>query len=53
MPCTCRYYFYDEGTSITAVLKDANLVDIEAIKDQISESKSSVVAGLTGNFAWR
>jgi hypothetical protein len=53
MPCICRYYFYNEGPNITTVLKDANLVDIDAVKIQISESKSSVVAGLTGNFVWR
>lgn len=53
MPCVCRYYFYNEGLNITTVLKDANLVDIDAVKNQISESKSSVVAGLTDNFVWR
>jgi hypothetical protein len=53
MPCMCRYYFYDEGGDIETVLKDANLVDIIAVKAQISESKTSVVAGLTGTFTWR
>lgn len=47
-----RYYFYNEGASVEAVLKGANLVDITAIKAQIASSKADVLQGLTGSFTW-
>lgn len=48
-----RYYFYDEGFNVSAVLKDANLVDIDQVKGQVGDSKTQVVQGLTGEFKWR
>lgn len=48
-----RYYFYNEGASLSAVLKDANLVDIAQIRGMVEDSKSQVVQGLTGDFTWR
>lgn len=38
---------------MSAVLKDANLVDIDAVKGQVQSSKTDVVSGLTGTFVWR
>lgn len=51
--CLYRYYFYNEGASVTAVLKDAGLVDIGAVRGQVEDSKSQVVSQLTGQFTWR
>lgn len=51
--CFCRYYFYEEGASVEAVLKDANLVDIADVRGMVAKSKDDVLSGLTGNFTWR
>ncbi len=51
--CSCRYYFYNEGASVSAVLKDANLVDIDDVKSMVLKSQGDVLSGLTGNFTWR
>ena len=59
MAATCaachyaRYYFYNEGANVSAVLKDANLVDIDDVKGMVMSSKDDVLSGLTGNFTWR
>lgn len=47
-----RYYFYNEGVSVEAVLRDASLVDIGAVRTQITSSKDDVLQGLTGTFTW-
>jgi hypothetical protein len=37
---------------VEAVLKDANLVDIGAVRTQFTDSKDDVLSGLTGSFTW-
>jgi hypothetical protein len=37
---------------VQAVLKGANLVDIDAVKGQIADGRTDVLQGLTGNFVW-
>lgn len=48
-----RYYFYNEGGDVKTVLRNANLVDIMQVTDQVDASRTQVVAGLTGGFNWR
>lgn len=50
---SCRYYFYNEGASVSVVLKNAGIVDIDQVRGQVEDSKSQVVSGLTGTFKWR
>eukprot|EP00879_Flechtneria_rotunda_P025064 GHRR01026603.1.p1 GENE.GHRR01026603.1~~GHRR01026603.1.p1 ORF type:complete len:242 (-),score=66.94 GHRR01026603.1:241-933(-) len=48
-----RYYFYNEGVSVSGVLKDAGLVDLDSVMTQMTTSQNSVVQDLTGTFTFR
>ena len=50
---TFRYYFYGQGGNVTAVLKSANLVDIDDVLAQVNQSQSQVVSSITGQYTFR
>ena len=53
LPATASYYFADNGTSVKAALKDAGLVDIDAMLAQAVDGKDQVEAGITANYTFR
>jgi hypothetical protein len=49
----CSYYFNGQGDSIKAVLKSANLVDVDGLMGQVTAGQEEVLQGMAGNFTFR
>jgi hypothetical protein len=47
------YYFAANGTNVKAVLRDAGLVDVDAVLAQVDAGKDAVAAGIAGAYTFR
>jgi hypothetical protein len=51
--CAGRYVLYGTGGSVKAVLKNTNIMDVDAVLNQTMTSQTAVINSLTGSYTFR